>query len=230
MKKTLAIAAVFLLAAGLSYADSLQVLGAPDITPLEGNYSLVVNHDDSSIVYVQDDTPEDETIYRAEFLYNPNDIQATTTSPGPWRQMIFRGFSIDRNGCTPQPYMNAFMLYDLHWGSVGANCSMILWGRGNVCGQQGTTRVDIPCNSASKICLEFKSGASQTGLLAVAAVTPGNSCPTSGDPAWKTKTMTNNSMRIEFVRLGATNRNNFGRGEDGSWLMDSFASFRTVNP
>ena len=233
MKKTLAIMAVFVLAAGFGYADSLEVLGTgtvPPITPLEGNYSLVVNHDDTSIVYVEDDTPDAETTYRAEFLYNPNDIQATTTAPGPWRHMIFRGFSVDQNGCTPQTYMNAFMVYDLHWGSVGANCSIIMWGRGNVCGQQGTTRVDIPCNATSKVCVEFVSGSAQTGLLAIAAVGAAESCPTSGDPAWKSKTMTNNSMKIEFVRLGSTNRNNFGRGEDGAWHIDSFASYRTLSP
>ena len=154
-KQTGAILTVMLVVAGFAFADTLEVLGDPYITPLEGNYSLVVNHDDSSVAYVQDDTPATEEIYRAEFLYNPNDIQATTTSPGPWRHMIFRGFSLDNNACTPQPYMNAFMVYDLHWGAVGANCSMIMWGRGNVCGQQGTTRVDIPTADCRKVHQDF---------------------------------------------------------------------------
>lgn len=229
MKKTLGILTMVMMAASFGAADTVEVLGSPDITPLEGTYSLVVHHDDSSVAYVEDQTPDSETIYRAEFLYNPNDIQASTTA-GPWRHMIFRGFSVDNNGCTPQTYMNAFMLYDLHWGSIGANCSVIMWGRGNLCGQQGTTRVDIPCDQTSRICVEFKSGSAQTGLLAIAAVDSAQSCPTSGDAAWRTKNMTNNSMAIEFVRLGSTNRNNFGRGESGDWYIDSFASYRTLTP
>ncbi|MGB5390981.1 MAG: hypothetical protein WBP10_12450, partial [Thermoanaerobaculia bacterium] len=70
--RIIAITAVMVLViAGAGLADTLEVIGA---AAMEGSFGLRVNHDNTSTAYVQDNSPNEESIYRYEFLFNPNNI------------------------------------------------------------------------------------------------------------------------------------------------------------
>ena len=162
MKKLALMTALLLAFSGAAYGDSLSVTSTAAMGGVAQNdcsgdnqpgpCGLEVFHDNSSLAYVQDDSPADESVYRATFLYNPNNIQASTTE-GPWRQMILKGIApnVNRNqfNCPDIAFINGFMLFDVHWGTVGANCSILAWAPGNVCGQQGTARRERRPSSAA---------------------------------------------------------------------------------
>ncbi len=233
MKKTMIMTICTLVAgAGLASADTLSVLGTPDITPLEGNYSMVVSHDNSTAAYVRDDTPDGETIYRYEFLFDPNGISPET---GNWRQGIFSA-----NGQNPRPnnpnnpcpmsstvkvpLMRVFLVMK---GGLGQNYFIMGLLMGNQCGyRQISPWFPIDDSGPVKICAELVVGLPGSGAIAV--VGPTEECPSAA--GMSQRDVNNNETAVGQARLGAIGTNGYGQGENGDLYFDSFASFRTLAP
>jgi len=65
-------------------------LAASEAADYWGDYGLRTEIDDNGDLYVQDDTPDDETHYRARFYLHPNGVSMTTT-PTPDVLDLFSG-------------------------------------------------------------------------------------------------------------------------------------------
>jgi hypothetical protein len=91
MKKALFLALLFALLTAPAYAQT--ALDVNDFAALNGtNFGLEVTFDnaDTSVAYVRDDTPNDETVYRAGFWIDPN--SAVLNSGGRGRMVsVFLG-------------------------------------------------------------------------------------------------------------------------------------------
>ncbi len=225
----LTVGLVLALGASVAVADTLTVESGA--AALEGNYGLAVHHDNSSKAYVQDDTPDSETVYRGSFLFNPNNISPGTAN---WRQEIFKV-----TGTNPRPgvgvchptnqFADAAKIF-LVMTQGGTNYKIQGWVFGNQCGARGLNNIAIPADQAKKICWEWEALSSNNGRLAVAVVDTTATCPSSGDAAWVERTTTNNDTAVTSVRLGCPAINNFGVGENGTMYFDSFESYRTLTP
>ncbi|MEL7061107.1 MAG: hypothetical protein AAGN46_13885 [Acidobacteriota bacterium] len=228
MKKVvfLFLVAASLVFAGAAAADTLTVNANAAMGGT--NFGLDVFHDNTSGAFVEDLTPDDESVYRASFLFNPNDI-----SPGAnLRQPIFiaLGSAPASAGCAGPAFANTLRLYLYLSGGAGQNYRLQLWGNNNQCSSRSTTRVPVSENTPSRVCVEFEAGASSTGRLALAVVGENDVCPTSGTGAWAERAMTNNLQSITRVRMGTPATNGFNAGESGSMFYDEFDSFRTLAP
>lgn len=223
--------------AGLASADSLSVtnaaaMGGSGTACGGGNCGLEVFHDNSDAAYVQDNTPDNEAIYRFEFMFDPNGVPDTAT--GGFRQEIFRGTGINpRPGvgqCHPtNAFADGLKVFLFRNGSNG-NTSVSSWVYGNQCGARGLNNISISTSGPVKICGEWESGGSDTGRFAVATVATSASCPPSGDAAYIFRTTSNQDTAIVQVRMGTIAPNANGAGETGDLYFDEFASFRTLAP
>jgi len=233
MKKTFVLCVGLVLGlAGLASADSLTVTPAAAMGGT--NYGLEVYHDNTDRAYVQDDTPDSETTYRATFLINVGTVSGATTN---FRQSLFRALGPNPNpgvgACPVDPAaQQSFIQLWLFQVYGGTQSSLQVFGRGNQCGEQAASASRIPINNDQdyRVCLEWNTGASLSGWVALAVVDPASACPASGDPAYKTTMMTNSNTRVDFVRMGTPATNAFGAGETGTMFFDEFASFRTIAP
>jgi len=241
MKKQFGAAAiltgVLFLVAGAVAADSLTVnnaaaMGGSGTACGGSNCGLDVFHDNTSVAFVETNTPTDEQVYRASFLFNPNSI-----SPGAnLRQPIFYGLDNNPNPgagvCGATTFQTNFRCFFYLTGGVGQNYNVQCFARGNLCGEAATARLSIAENLPTKVCVEYEVGPALTGRIAVAAVSPETDpCPTSGGPGWAERAITNSLFSgVDFVRLGTPATNGFGAGESGSMYFDEFESFRDLNP
>jgi hypothetical protein len=222
-------ASALLLASTSAWANSL---GVNANAAMSGGFGLEVFHDNSSVAYVQDNSPQSESVYRAEFLVNPNNISPEN---GNWRQVIFSGHGPNpRPGIGNCPQQAAFQPVFRAWlvfsGGNGQVYNLQFWGHGNQCGQIGTARLPIPKDQPSRVCMEYEAANANAGRIRLAVVGMNEACPSTTSPSWVERTFSNGFTRVDFVRLGAPFTNNFGRGENGSWYLDDFASFRTLTP
>ncbi|MGB5161357.1 MAG: hypothetical protein WBO69_19130 [Thermoanaerobaculia bacterium] len=231
--RIIAITAVMVLViAGAGLADTLEVIGA---AAMEGSFGLRVNHDNTSTAYVQDNSPNEESIYRYEFLFNPNNISNGITSN--WRHTIFWAQSANPrpgNGICPDG-VNAkvfatrvFLTLRQGGQTYGVRAVMM----GNICGKLGTLNLDIPTNSPSKICGYFEQATTPAGLgeHGLAVVGPTDACPSHGSAAYDTNEIRNAELSVIQVQMGSLAVNTFNRGENGDLDFDQFASFRTLAP
>lgn len=241
MKKQIWVATIatgiLVLVSGVVAADSLTVnntaaMGGTGTNCGGSNCGLDVFHDNTDSAYVQDSTPGDETTYRASFLFNPNGI-----SPGSnLRQPIFYGLDNNPNPgagvCGAATFQTNYRCFLYLTGGIGQNYSVQCFARGNLCGEAATARLSISDLNPTKVCVEYETGAALSGRVAVAAVSPvTDPCPTSGDPAWAERAITNSLFSgVDFVRLGTPATNGFGAGESGNMYFDEFESFRTLAP
>lgn len=201
---------------------------------MPGPCGLAVDHDNLSTAYVQDDTPAAETIYRAEFLFDPQGV-CTSQSSGPLRQEIFRAISPNpaTPSCTAEGIVGAFVssikIYLQCTGGVGDTTNLIMVTRGNSCGELAAApRTMISATGPIKLCLEYEAAGGGNGRIAYAVEDIANSC---GTGPWIERTGFNNNLTpIEIVRMGTTATNSFGRGEAAVMFFDEFASFRTLAP
>ena len=227
--------AMLFMAAGAS-ADSLQVnntaaMGGTGTACGGSNCGLEVLHDNTSAAYVQDNTPTDESVYRGSFLFNPNNISPET---GNFRQVLFSGVGTNPNpgnfSCPAGANINVFRIWGYFTGGSGQIYNVQMWGAGNQCGNRGTSRISISKDQPVRICWEWTTGSANTGTIALATTAIADPCPTSGDGAWVTNTLSNQNTDLDLVRLGTPATNNFGVGENGSMYYDEFESFRTLSP
>lgn len=222
-------------AGGFAMADSLTVnnaaaMGGSGTACSGGPCGLEVYHDNSDVAYVQDDSPDGESIYRATWLM---DIASVNTAQN-FRQTIFQTFSPNPQpgvgDCGTGAWTSAFRVFWYQTGGIGQNPSVQAFVRGNQCGERAVTRIPVNEGQDYRICTEWTAGGSGTGLIALAAVAPGDPCPSSGDPAWSSRTVSNQLTSIEWVRLGMPQNNGFAAGETGTLYFDEFESYRTLTP
>ncbi len=233
MKKGMILIAIIaaLALAGSASADSLAV----NATAAMGgtSFGLQVDHNNTSATYVQDNSPTGESTYRASFLFNAASFTGQSIN---MRQELFRTLGLNPNpgvgSCPVNPASTISMirLWLYQTGGSGQNSNLQLWSAGNQCGQRGTTRFPINNNQDYRVCIEWTTGATNTGLLALWVGSPGAACPTSGDPAWRTSPMTNSLTFIDFIRMGTPSTNGFSAGESATLYFDEFESFRTLAP
>lgn len=232
-KMVLVFTAVSLLFAGVAMADSLAVnnaaaMGGTGTACSGSNCGLEVTHDNSSIAYVQDSSPTDEGIYRATFLFNP----ASITTSANYRQTIFTAIGDNPNPnvgqCPGAAFISSVRCFSYQTGGSGQNSSIQCFGRGNQCGEANVPRIAVTENDPVRVCIEYSTGNSLTGMFALAVVDDQASCPPSGDPAYNTRAMTNGLTNVQLVRLGTPQTNNFGAGESSTFYFDEFESFRTL--
>lgn len=243
IRHLLVIASIAALFAGAAMGDSLSVTSTAamggvadqnctgDAQP--GPCGLDVAHDNSSTAFVQDDSPQDESIYRYSFLFNPNNISPEN---GNWRHTIFWAQSLNTrpgNGTCPVsagariPATRVFLT--LRNGGTRYGVRAVAFA--NVCGKLGTINLDIPQGAPSKICGFWEQGTvGVPGSHGIAVVGSGDPCPTHGDAAYATNNIINNELSVFRVQMGSLATNTFGRGENGSWYLDEFESFRTLAP
>jgi hypothetical protein len=234
MKKgiTLIAVAAALTMVGSVSADSLTVNAAAAMGGT--NYGLEVYHDNTDRAYVQDNTPDFETTYRATFLFNAGTV--TVGSPRNFRQSLFRAIGPNPNpsvgSCDADPGFQyaVVQLWLYQTGGLGQFSNLQLWGKGNQCGDQGTVRIPINNNQDYRVCIEYQGGAGGTGFVALAVTDPGSSCPASGGAGWVSVSYSNNLTSVDTIRLGTTATNTFGAGETCTLNFDEFASFRTLSP
>jgi hypothetical protein len=234
MKKgmTLFAVVVALALAGTVAADSLTVTPAAAMGGT--NYGLEVYHDNTDRSYVQDNTPDFESTYRATFLFNVGPV--TVGNPRNFRQSLFRAIGPNPNpgvgSCDPSAGFQyaVIQLWLYQTGGSGQFSNLQLWGKGNQCGDQGTVRIPINNNQDYRVCIEYQTGAAGTGWVALAVTDPASSCPTSGGAGWVSVNYGNNLTSVDIVRLGTTAVNTFGAAETCTFAYDEFASFRTLAP
>lgn len=239
-KKVLVLtAAMLVLGTGAVLADSLSVtstaaLGGAAQNPCSGDgqpgpCGLEVFHDNTSKAFVQDDTPNRESVYRGSFLFDPNSIGP----PGAkFRQNIFSAMSPnpDRNNfsCPGTILVSSLRVYLLWKNGVYSLQGRV---RGNRCGERATLpRVINIADGPLKVCFELETGNSLNGRVALAAVGPNDACPPSGSSAWAERDVSNGKLSVTQARMGAVAQNNFGAGEVGNLYFDEFESFRTLAP
>ena len=218
--------------AGMAAADSLTVNGT---AAMSGSYGLEVTHDNTSVAYVQDNTPDAETIYRFEFLFNTASMTGQTIN---FRQEIFRAIGANPNpgvGNCPasaSDLIGTIRVWLYQTGGGGANPSIQLWAKGNWCGERGSLRIPISYATDYRVCVEWKEGDAALDNAGVAVVPAASQCPSSGDASWQymTATLNSNGNTVEIVRLGIPSNNSFGAGESGTLYFDDFASYRTLTP
>jgi hypothetical protein len=222
--------------AGVASADSLQVnnaaaMGGTGTACSGNNCGLEVLHDNTSAAYVQDNTPNDETVFRGSFLFNPNSISPETVN---FRHPIFNAIGTNPNpnvgDCNAAANANALRIWLYCIGGSGQNYTIQAWANGNQCGARATNRLPIASDQPVRICWEMTTGNSNTGEIALAIVDDADPCPTSGDGAWDTRSLTNGLVDVDLVRMGSTGTNNFGAGANGSMYFDEYESFRTLTP
>lgn len=241
-RKVLTLLVVGTMAATVAAANDLQVNNAAAMAGSSTNCSggpcgLQVNHDNSSVAYVQDDSPNDEMVYRATWLFNPNSI---SPNAGNFRQTIFTAYDQNPNPgvgvCTGAVWVEAIRCFAYFTGGIGQIANFQCFVRGNSCGERAALspdeRIQISMTDPSRVCVEWEVGpGTDGGRIAYWAGDAAQDCPSSGDAAWSERAVTNSLFTgIDFVRLGTPQTNFFGVGEDGAMYFDSFESYRTLTP
>lgn len=237
---TLLVVATLALAAGPAMADSLIV--NPTAAMGGTTYGLAVTHDNTSVAYVEDDSPAGESTYRFEFLFDPNSVAATGSSD--WTMTLFGAMGPNprpNNGANPCP-LNANipvfpMRITLIATGAGSDIPVVrATMMSNICGVVGAQAFVLNESGPVKICGFFTQGAGpvpgpQTpGEVGIAVVATGDTCPSHGDAAYKTVSTNNDEHNVTLARLGSLGQNGFGAGENGTVYFDEFASYRTLAP
>lgn len=230
--KILVLTAIMLAVSGVAFADTLAVnnaaaLGGSGTACGGSNCGLEVTHDNSSVAYVEDLTPDNEGVYRFNFLFNP----ASTTTTGNFRQTIFRAISPNpgTTNCPGGSFVSGMRIFYYRTGGSGQNPSILAFVNGNQCGERTVGgRISINDNEAIRICFELETGNSLAGKGRIAVVDAASSCPASGDPAYQERDVSNGLISVDRVRMGTPQTNGFGAGETATLYFDEFESFRTL--
>jgi hypothetical protein len=198
-------------------------------------YGLEVLHDNTSAAYVQDDTPNGETVYRFSFLYNPRDLGSTGSAP--WAMTIFGAMGnnprpASASACPQAAHIPVFpaRVFARYGGPGQTIPGVRLTVMTNFCGVVGSPVIYWSENVPKKICAFVQMGAPLYAGIAV--VDPAAACPSDGDPAYSlvSASANNNEHAVEFARLGNLAVNPYGAGENGSFYVDEFESYRTLAP
>ena len=228
---------------GLALADSLSVTSTAAMGGVAnaqcsgdgqpGPCGLEVFHDNSSRAFVEDTSPDQETIYRASFLFNPNELGQGLASG--FRNPIFYGMNNRQPSmdCSSRTFTEGIKFFV--WRRPGDVWQLQGSLQGNQCGFRSTLPrfIALDQDGPNKVCFEWTSGASDTGFLRFSVLNNGNetnACPGSAGPWDSERTNSNQKVNVDAARLGTVGTNNFGAGESGSIFFDEFQSFRTLAP
>lgn len=232
--KIFVLTAILLAVTGAAFADTLDVnntaaMGGSGTACGGSNCGLQVTHDNSSVAFVEDLTPDNEGIYRFNFLFNP----AATTTTANVRQTIFNAISPNPNpnvgDCPASAFVSAYRIFYYRTGGSGQNGSILAFLNGNQCGQRTIgARIPVTDNDPVRICGEMETANSNNGMGRIAIVDDAASCPPSGDPAYQERAISNGLTSVDRVRMGTPQTNNFGAGETMTLFFDEFESFRTL--
>ena len=238
----LTIAATYMLATltGTALADTLRVtstasMGGSSGSTCSGNgmpgpCGLEITHNNTSPAYVEDLSPDNESVYRIEFLFRIHSMNTTAN----FRQQILTGIGLNPNPgagvCGNFVYSNPFTCFEYQTGGIGQIANLQCFVRGNLCGDSATARIPISVGQSYRVCIEWEAGSSLTGRIALGVVDAASPCPPSGDPAYVERTTTNNLMRIDRIRLGTPAPNAFGAGETAIYHFDEYSAFTSIEP
>lgn len=228
------------LISGPAMADSLTVNATAAMNGT--NYGLEVAHDNSSVAYVQDDTPAGESIYRFSYLFDPNSVAGTGS--GDWTMTLFGAMGPNprpNNGANPCPLNANIPVFPMRVTLIatGAGSSTPVVRAtmmSNICGVVGASAFVLSPSGPAKICGYFIQGVGPVpgpqspGEVGIAVVGTGDACPSDGDPSYKTVSTNNDEHNVTLARMGSLGTNGFGAGENGSVYYDEFESFRTLAP
>jgi len=223
---------VVALAATPAMADTLDV--NPTAAMNGSNYGLEVLHDNSSFAYVQDDTPDGESVYRFSFIYNPLALGSSGNGT-PWAMTIFGAMGTNprpasATACPQAAHIPVFPLRVFaRYGGPGLTIPGVrLTVMSNFCGVVGSPVIYWTENVPKKICGFLEASTPLSAGIAV--VDPGVSCPAAGDPAYALvpAVANNDEHAVDFCRLGNLAVNPYGAGENGSFYVDEFESYRTL--
>ncbi len=198
--------------AGAAVADSsLDVNGN---AAMAGNFGLEVTADGSQTnAFVQDDTPAQEPVYSASFMFNVNNM---TMDIGA-RHIIFSTTNDSNNG-------NRVVSAQLRRkaGGSGYDIRALYQATGGT-KRRKTGVIDLQPNQAHKITIEFRAAASAgatDGLLRImvddATIREQTEIPTA-------------SQGVKNVKVGLL-ASSVDAGTVGSHYFDDFVSFRTLSP
>lgn len=170
---------------------------------------------DAQVVYVQDDTPAEETIYRASFWFNPNALSMPATSRFP----IFLGRD-DANGNVLRLQVHRNAQNNKYRLRLQVKKNNGDWANAREFDTTGTQFLPLGDGVVEKlVTVEVVYGGTGDAMIRLIA---------NGKTFSKTNFPSSN-WDIGHVRMGATRALNVSTF-NGSMCFDEFESFRTLAP
>lgn len=201
-----------MLVAGTSAASSIAVTGAAAI---EGSYGLAVTMDGvSDNAFVQDETPNNETVYRATFKFHRNTLAfAGAPNTAASSHAIFKAWDMDQ----PAGSQRQHIVLGLR---LNASSALRLWAKATDAGGGDVfTELGLPglAGNPVTITVQFDQAA---GTLQV--------CRKNLTGVFLCGTMNHNAgaHNVDQVNLGVTGAAD--TSTSGTYWIDSFESYRTL--
>lgn len=190
-----------------------------DTAAMEGECGLEILYAGST-AFVQDNSPNNEKIYRASFLFDPS----PANMPSPSVQTLLEGFG------TIGPNFGVTFRLQLYKNNHGAHRLFVLvFTNQRAKRASGTFRIGLPGvpPDAGRVCFEWQAAGTNQGFARFAYVDQASSCPS--DPGdYITKFTTNEFWNLTGIKLGVARPP--AAAATGSMYFDSFESFRTLAP
>lgn len=207
-------AAAALLVGGLAMAGS-NSLDVNAGCASEGSFGLEAIHDGTSTnnVFVQTDTPADESIYRVSFDFNPNGMDAPHA--GKW----YVGAALQEGaGSRPFQAICSFNIVN------GFRCWCQYIQNNGILAATG--KVDVPDNSFNTMMYEWvQSDPAPDPANGVCRITNVTTTQTAESTGFR-----NAAFAVGRYRMGITGRAQvLALGDGGSHCFDDFQSFRTLS-
>lgn len=220
MKKVLMTLCVIGLVAGVASASSLAVTGA---AALEGTYGLAVTvNDDGTNAYVEDDTPAGETIYRATFLIDINNVFNQSTADTNGNNFLTLAQATGDNPIAPPALFSSIRIYLMN-RTVEPYCRARVGVYSNINARLLVAPVGIDCSGTVSLTLEWTAGSAGTGLARLTSVSP-----VIGTRVGE-RNLSNHLTNVQRFRIGHA----VGTPPvtlAGTMYLDSFESYRTLAP
>ncbi len=217
-------------------AASADTISVTNTNPLQGTYSLLVNHDRTTQAYVQDDSPNGETTFSASWLVRI--ASAGYQGAGAyWRQSMFQALGPRPAGglgnCSTFPaggVISSLRCSVVGKPPLGVDSGVTCVVKDNQCNDRGAGVISIDKDTTYRVCVEWKTGSALSGFVAYAVVGAAESCPSSGSPSYRKVTASNHQSRVDTVRFGAPQVINPPGPRTATWRLDDYTSFRVLNP
>lgn len=202
---------------------------------LEGSFGLEVIMNDTTSAFVLDDSPVDETVYRAEFLLDWNDLTFASSSGPTANHAVFKLWDMDQ----PGPMPRQFVVIMLRLGADGNNkvaakiinfdgaTSTPTWRNESAAPME----LNLPPTAAGypvRVRVEFQQGttaAPADGVLTLSRAT--NFAPTTFAERTHSEVQ-NHLLNVDRIQLGGAGA--MDATSTGSYYLDSFESYRTLAP
>lgn len=219
MKKVLFVVCMAALLAGSNgMAASLDVNANAALT---GNFGLEVIMDGvADSAFVRDNTPDNETIYRATWQIDWNTLNFATTSGAGSTHAIFKGWDNDQ----PAGVQRQHLVVGLRYNLAGERR---LWAKATDAntGAGHYTEWGLPAGAAgypAQILVEFDQGNDTLNLCRQ------NAFAGSQMVCSPITTAEMGSHNIDSAQFGAAGGSD--TGTTGSYYLDTFESYRTLAP